>query len=158
MAQAHSGVCSGICHNGAEEDTGEWFYDPIDAMENVLQPSKYQPASHDSCETPAGTRKEHGILNRDVQGHQHQQMFCLNDEKGISQYWMEGFQYISNGVMSVFTEKWIATLEPKKQTNYPYNGKKKGSTEKTECRPEWWPQDICFTGPQHVGKPRMSLV
>jgi hypothetical protein len=60
---------------------------------------------------------------------------------------------------------WVAKLEPKKQTNHPYNGKmKKEMADDPDARPDpektkpyWWPKDIEHREPDHLGKDRKTI-
>ncbi|KAI9766790.1 MAG: hypothetical protein M1840_006265 [Geoglossum simile] len=78
-------------------------------------------------------------------------LYLANTEV-VDQFFETRFKQLQQLVCKVVAKAWIKVIEPKKQTNFPYN---KGNDKK----PPWWPDDVKHKEPDHLMKPeRLKLV
>jgi Protein of unknown function (DUF2841) len=69
---------------------------------------------------------------------------CLGDKDQVDAWFQTRFKQLQQLHCKVVAKAWMKVIEPKKQTNYPYN---KGM----EAKPPWWP-DIRHKEPDHISK------
>jgi Protein of unknown function (DUF2841) len=72
-------------------------------------------------------------------------LYLANTEV-VDQFFETRFKQLQQLVCKVVAKAWIKVIEPKKQTNFPYN---KGNDKK----PPWWPDDVKHKEPDHLMKP-----
>ncbi|KAH3680536.1 hypothetical protein WICMUC_000267 [Wickerhamomyces mucosus] len=76
----------------------------------------------------------------------------LSNTNNIKAHFRSCFREIQQLGCKLIAKVWIRTMEPKKQTNYPY---KNGDLSK----PRWWPFQVRHVEPDHLRKnERMSLL
>ncbi len=70
----------------------------------------------------------------------------------VEDYLIKCFSQLQQLTCSLISKIWIKILEPKKQSNYPYN---RGDSSK----PNWWPVNVRHREPDHLKKPeRVTLM
>lgn len=80
----------------------------------------------------------------------------IGDSVALDEYYRQRFLDIQQLSCKVIAKAWIRVIEPKKQTNHPYNGGKQISDAKPDpekTKPDWWPADVRHREPDHVRKP-----
>ena len=70
----------------------------------------------------------------------------ISDEDAITTFYMTRLRQMQQLMCKVVAKAWIKVIEPKKQSNYPYN---RGN----ESRPSWWPENVRHKEPDHLMKP-----
>lgn len=97
-----------------------------------------------------------------------------DDVQGLAEYYTRGICQIGQNLLKRILKAWIRAKQPKKQSNYPYNGGKNKGQEKIQkeenpgrlTAPDWWcRQEDHEVGrgcrhkePDHQKKPGMLLV
>lgn len=80
-----------------------------------------------------------------VEGYEKLKQISLNDSGVVDLQYFELFNKIQQVACKEIAKAWIKTLEPNKQTSYPY---KLGNA----ARPPWWPEIIKHKEPDHIRK------
>ncbi|GFF76820.1 hypothetical protein IFM62136_09415 [Aspergillus lentulus] len=90
----------------------------------------------------------------------------IGDTPKVLAYYKRSLTHFQQLNCRQIAREFIKFIEPRKQVNYPYNGRKpragaprgeKGDPEKT--KPEWWPIDVIHKEPDHLLKDqRLSLL
>ena len=87
-------------------------------------------------------------------------------ERGLLRlYYEKIFQNLQQTNCRIIAKAYIKLVEPRKQVNYPYNGRKivDGRTQQLDpeaTKPPWWPRGVSHREPDHlpkVGKKRTPL-
>lgn len=77
----------------------------------------------------------------------------LTNKKHLDEYYENRFTQMQQLNCKEIAKAWIKAVEPKKQSQYPYNSK---HTNKGK-RPPWWPHECAYVEPDHLKKPGKSL-
>jgi hypothetical protein len=72
-------------------------------------------------------------------------------------YYEKIFQNLQQTNCRIIAKAYIKLVEPRKQVNYPYNGRKivEGRTQQLDpeaTKPPWWPQGVSHREPDHLPK------
>jgi predicted DNA-binding protein (UPF0251 family) len=72
-------------------------------------------------------------------------------------YYEKIFQNLQQTNCRVIAKAYIKVVEPRKQVNYPYNGRKTvdGRVQQLDpeaTKPPWWPIGVCHREPDHLPK------
>jgi hypothetical protein len=70
----------------------------------------------------------------------------LADYDAVTTFYMTRLRQMQQLMCKVVAKAWIKVIEPKKQSNFPYN---RGD----ESKPSWWPRDVRHKEPDHLMKP-----
>lgn len=75
----------------------------------------------------------------------------------LRHYYEKVFQNLQQTNCRVLAKAYIKLVEPRKQVNYPYNGRKivAGRTRQLdpdETKPPWWPSGVSHREPDHLPK------
>lgn len=89
----------------------------------------------------------------------------IRDGDGLRRYYERAFENLQQTNCRVLAKAYVKLVEPRKQVNYPYNGRKivAGSPKQLdpdETKPPWWPAGVIHREPDHlpkVGKGRSTL-
>ncbi|KAL3472169.1 hypothetical protein BJX99DRAFT_262583 [Aspergillus californicus] len=82
----------------------------------------------------------------------------------LRKYYEKAFESLQQVNCRILAKAYIKLVEPRKQVNYPYNGRKiiSGSPQKLdpeETKPSWWPAGVIHREPDHLKKPgRIQLL
>jgi hypothetical protein len=80
------------------------------------------------------------------------QPLVISDHDAVTTFYMTRLRQMQQLMCKVVAKAWIKVIEPKKQSNFPYN---RGD----ESKPAWWPQDVRHKEPDHLMKPeRLTLL
>ncbi|KAK9457256.1 hypothetical protein V1511DRAFT_159260 [Dipodascopsis uninucleata] len=75
----------------------------------------------------------------------------LSDTSSVTSFLELKFRQLQQLVCKVVSKAWIKVIEPKKQTNHPYN---KGD----KFKPSWWPAQARHKEPDHLMKPERLIL
>ncbi|KAJ5267466.1 hypothetical protein N7478_010274 [Penicillium angulare] len=81
----------------------------------------------------------------------------VNQKDLLRRYYEKVFQNLQQENCRVIAKTYIRLAEPRKQTQYPYNGRKsvEGKTQQfnpEETKPPWWPLGVTHREPDHLPK------
>lgn len=81
----------------------------------------------------------------------------VTDKDALRRYYEKVFQNLQQTNCRVIAKAYVKLVEPRKQVNYPYNGRKivDGETQQLspdETRPPWWPSGVSHREPDHLPK------
>lgn len=81
----------------------------------------------------------------------------IKDKDVLRRYYEKVFQNLQQTNCRVIAKAYVKLVEPRKQVNYPYNGRKivAGSTQQLspdETKPPWWPAGVSHREPDHLPK------
>ncbi|KAK7206057.1 hypothetical protein BZA70DRAFT_275596 [Myxozyma melibiosi] len=76
---------------------------------------------------------------------------AISDSAAVTEFLEAKFRELQQLVCKIVAKAWIKVIEPKKQTNHPYN---KGEGYK----PDWWPSQARHKEPDHLMKPERLLL
>lgn len=84
-------------------------------------------------------------------------LISLRDNGFLRQYYERAFQNFQQTNCRVLAKAYVKLVEPRKQLNYPYNGRKivAGGTQQLdpgETKPPWWPSGVNHREPDHLLK------
>jgi hypothetical protein len=74
------------------------------------------------------------------------QPLVISDHDAVTTFYMTRLRQMQQLMCKVVAKAWIKVIEPKKQSNFPYN---RGD----ESKPAWWPRDVRHKEPDHLMKP-----
>ncbi|KAJ5083019.1 hypothetical protein N7532_012062 [Penicillium argentinense] len=81
----------------------------------------------------------------------------VRDSEFLRRYYEKIFQNLQQTNCRVLAKAYVKLVEPRKQVNFPYNGRKiiSGKTqqlEPDETKPPWWPTGVSHREPDHLPK------
>jgi hypothetical protein len=84
-------------------------------------------------------------------------LISIRDKDFLHRYYEKVFQNLQQTNCRVLAKAFVKLVEPRKQVNYPYNGRKivAGRTqqlEPDETKPPWWPSGVSHREPDHLPK------
>lgn len=84
-------------------------------------------------------------------------LISIRDKDFLQRYYEKVFQNLQQTNCRVLAKAYVKLVEPRKQVNYPYNGRKivAGRTqqlEPDETKPPWWPSGVSHREPDHLPK------
>ncbi|KAJ5707393.1 hypothetical protein N7488_007194 [Penicillium malachiteum] len=84
-------------------------------------------------------------------------LISITDKRSTRRYYDKVFQNLQQTNCRVLAKAYIKLVEPRKQVNYPYNGRKivAGKTQQLdpdETKPPWWPAGVSHREPDHLPK------
>lgn len=74
----------------------------------------------------------------------------ITNEEEVNTFFETRLRQMQQLVCKVVAKCWIKVIEPKKQSNFPYN---RGE----ESKPSWWPANARHKEPDHLMKPGMEF-
>lgn len=86
-------------------------------------------------------------------------MLPVQNQDLLRGYYEKAFTSFKQLNCRILAKAYIKLVEPRKQVNFPYNGRKTvgGVARKfdpEETRPPWWPVGVVHREPDHLNKPR----
>lgn len=84
-------------------------------------------------------------------------LISIRDKEFLRRYYEKVFQNLQQTNCRVLAKAYVKLVEPRKQVNYPYNGRKivDGRTQQLnpeETKPPWWPAGVSHREPDHLPK------
>lgn len=74
----------------------------------------------------------------------------IGDTRAVETFYQTRLRQMQQLMCKVVAKAWIKVIEPKKQSNFPYN---RGD----ESKPSWWPKNVRHKEPDHLMKPGMII-
>ncbi|EAU36686.1 predicted protein [Aspergillus terreus NIH2624] len=132
-------------------------------------PSPRSPSMHDNGESqpPIGYHVESHRPKRKRISHEsvipisincHQRtMLPVQDHGLLRRYYEKAFESLQQINCRILAKAYIKLVEPRKQVNYPYNGRKiiQGTSQQFDpefTKPAWWPAGVTHREPDHLLK------
>ncbi|KAJ8102139.1 hypothetical protein POJ06DRAFT_77837 [Lipomyces tetrasporus] len=84
-------------------------------------------------------------------GHTEYHPLVVCDREAVTAFFEAKFRQLQQLACKVVAKAWIKVIEPKKQSNHPYN---KGD----EFKPDWWPSEARHKEPDHLMKPERLVL
>lgn len=87
----------------------------------------------------------------------HSASIPISDSTSLRRYYEKVFQRVQQSNCRVIAKVYVKIVEPRKQVQYPYNGRKTvaGITQQMspeETKPPWWPLGVSHREPDHLPK------
>ncbi|KAJ5814560.1 hypothetical protein N7474_006337 [Penicillium riverlandense] len=84
-------------------------------------------------------------------------MISVRDADLLGRYYKKAFENLQQTNCRVLAKAYIKLVEPRKQVNYPYNGRKivagtPRQLDPNETKPPWWPSGVSHREPDHLPK------
>lgn len=81
----------------------------------------------------------------------------IRDEDLLRRYYEKAFQNLQQTNCRAIAKVYVKLVEPRKQVNYAYNGRKiiAGRTQQLDpdvTKPPWWPAGVSHREPDHLPK------
>jgi hypothetical protein len=81
----------------------------------------------------------------------------VKDHEFLTLYYEKAFDNIQQTNCRILAKAYVKLVEPQKQVNYPYNGRKviagtKSQLDPDETKPPWWPSRVTHREPDHLPK------
>lgn len=81
----------------------------------------------------------------------------VNHQDQLALYYTQAFDSLQQTNCRILAKAYVKLVEPRKQLNYPYNGRKivEGSPRQFDpqaTRPPWWPSEVTHREPDHLLK------
>ena len=82
----------------------------------------------------------------------------VGDHDLLRRYYEKAFDNFQQLNCRMIAKAWIKLVEPRKQVNHPYNGRKNvgGASQRVDpelTKPRWWPVGVTHKEPDHLPKP-----
>ncbi|KAJ5982346.1 hypothetical protein N7451_012446, partial [Penicillium sp. IBT 35674x] len=115
------------------------------------------PAPSESVKSKANLqrRKRPRIQENNLSGERTR--ISVGDKKFLHRYYRKVFRNLQQTNCRIIAKAYVKLVEPRKQTQYPYNGRKvvAGKTYQLspeETKPPWWPLGVSHREPDHLLK------
>ncbi|KAL2832793.1 hypothetical protein BJY01DRAFT_253723, partial [Aspergillus pseudoustus] len=146
---------------------------PIDTSEFIKAQSK-SPPSPDSTGSPCHSRRSsfsHHMDNhikRKRVSHEYvipmsitcypKTVLPISNQPLLRKYYAKAFDSLQQTNCRILAKAYIKLVEPRKQVNFPYNGRKhiSGTPQQFDpesTKPAWWPSGVTHREPDHLRKP-----
>jgi hypothetical protein len=84
-------------------------------------------------------------------------MISVEDRPLLALYYSKVFQNLQQTNCRILAKAYIKLVEPRKQVNHPYNGRKVVAGNPTQfdpnvSKPPWWPSGVSHREPDHLPK------
>ncbi|KAJ5374496.1 hypothetical protein N7517_006502 [Penicillium concentricum] len=124
--------------------------------------SPFRPTMWPSSESwplqPSAQPKKKNFGGRSLNLASQQKTTISVKERGLLRlYYEKIFQNLQQTNCRIIAKAYIKLVEPRKQVNYPYNGRKivEGRTQQLDpeaTKPPWWPRGVSHREPDHLPK------
>lgn len=89
-------------------------------------------------------------------------MLPIRNRSLLRRYYEKAFESLQQINCRILAKAYIKLVEPRKQVNYPYNGRKiiSGTSQQFDpelTKPAWWPSGVTHREPDHLLKPGRLL-
>ncbi|OJJ02595.1 hypothetical protein ASPVEDRAFT_684132 [Aspergillus versicolor CBS 583.65] len=87
-----------------------------------------------------------------------QTLLPIRNQSLLRKYYEKAFDSLQQTNCRILAKAYIKLVEPRKQVNYPYNGRKNiagvpNQFDPEETKPGWWPAGVIHREPDHLRKP-----
>ncbi|KAJ5779839.1 hypothetical protein N7457_007559 [Penicillium paradoxum] len=150
-AQSQGGL---VAYSGMSMGS-EQMQDPVRLDVPIQQPMWSSPNGFWPTETRP-RRKNFGGRSFNLTSHQTVSI-SVKERDFLRLYYEKVFQNLQQTNCRVIAKAYIKLVEPRKQVNYPYNGRKivEGRTRQLDpeaTKPPWWPLGVSHREPDHLPK------
>lgn len=151
---------------GRPRQRGSWS--PIDSSSASLIPCDWQSDQHRRSRRH-GRRRDLRLQESTIPDLSYETLSLpspsasvirVDDEARLKKYYEKAFDSFQQLNCRVIAKAFIKLVEPRKQVNYPYNGRRASSSPGGERRadpeltkPPWWPVGVTHKEPDHLLKP-----
>jgi hypothetical protein len=85
-------------------------------------------------------------------------MLPIRNKNLLRRYYEQAFDSLQQTNCRILAKAYIRHVEPRKQVNYPYNGRKTiagvpKQFDPENTKPAWWPAGVVHREPDHLRKP-----
>ncbi|CAG8364440.1 unnamed protein product [Penicillium salamii] len=120
------------------------------------QPSKTWSPQQEQAAINQPRRRHFGGRSLNLSSHQSASI-SVKEPEILRLYYEKVFQNLQQTNCRVIAKAYIKLVEPRKQVNYPYNGRKTvdGRVQQLDpevTKPPWWPIGVCHREPDHLPK------
>ncbi|KAJ5393142.1 uncharacterized protein N7487_010783 [Penicillium crustosum] len=121
-----------------------------------FQPTVWPSSEPWPLQASSQPKKDFGGRNLNLALHQRASISVK--ERGLLRlYYEKIFQNLQQTNCRIIAKAYIKLIEPRKQVNYPYNGRKivEGRTQQLNpeaTKPPWWPRGVSHREPDHLPK------
>ncbi|KAJ5308632.1 hypothetical protein N7508_004011 [Penicillium antarcticum] len=122
-----------------------------------VQPETWStPESWPQWQSSRPRKRNFGGQNLNLISHQ-KVSISVKDRDLLRHYYEKIFQNLQQTNCRVLAKAYVKLVEPRKQVNYPYNGRKiiAGRTQQLSpeaTKPPWWPSGVSHREPDHLPK------
>jgi hypothetical protein len=98
------------------------------------------------------------LCNEEVKnGSAKEAMILVEDRDDLALYYKKAFENLQQTNCRTLAKAFVKLVEPRKQVNYPYNGRKivAGTLRQLDpsmTKPPWWPSKVSHREPDHLPK------
>jgi Protein of unknown function (DUF2841) len=90
-------------------------------------------------------------------------MISVKDPDLLALYYEKAFENIQQTNCRILAKAYVKLVEPQKQVNYPYNGRKliagtKSQLDPNVTKPPWWPSEVSHREPDHLPKAGRRII
>jgi hypothetical protein len=90
-------------------------------------------------------------------------IISVRDTDLLGRYYKKAFENLQQTNCRVLAKAYIKLVEPRKQVNYPYNGRKivagtPRQLDPNETKPPWWPSGVSHREPDHLPKSGKKII
>ncbi|KAK9240869.1 hypothetical protein V1525DRAFT_447766 [Lipomyces kononenkoae] len=155
------------------EEAVQVYLSPQSTVSNPSSPTAQTLSEHMPLMTTPSTQKEEVFLSqaqrsrppalfirageqipspqRADDGYTEYYPLVISDREAVTAFLGAKFRQLQQVACKVVAKAWIKVIEPKKQSNHPYN---KGD----EFKPDWWPSEARHKEPDHLMKPERLVL
>ncbi|OQE43266.1 hypothetical protein PENCOP_c003G07847 [Penicillium coprophilum] len=124
--------------------------------ESPFRSTIWPPSESWSLQTNPQPKKNFRGRNLDLASQQRASI-SVKDKGLLRLYYEKIFQNLQQTNCRIIAKAYIKLVEPRKQVNYPYNGRKivDGKTQQLDpdaTKPPWWPRGVSHREPDHLPK------
>ncbi|CAI7654519.1 unnamed protein product [Penicillium pancosmium] len=115
------------------------------------QPSPLSPSKVSKYQWQGISNETHRVLS------DKKVAISVKDHEFLTLYYEKAFENIQQTNCRTLAKAYVKLVEPQKQVNYPYNGRKviagtKSQLDPNETKPPWWPSRVTHREPDHLPK------
>ncbi|KAB8069383.1 hypothetical protein BDV29DRAFT_198706 [Aspergillus leporis] len=118
--------------------------------------SMFQPHAQDGHPAKRKRVSHECVVPMSINCHQ-KTMLPIRNHSLLRKYYEKAFESLQQINCRILAKAYIKLVEPRKQVNYPYNGRKiiSGSSQQFDpelTKPGWWPSGVTHREPDHLLK------
>ncbi|KAJ5737220.1 uncharacterized protein N7483_002345 [Penicillium malachiteum] len=128
-----------------------------DSQSLISPSSSLAPTAPGAAKLGTGLQRGRGLWTEEHSFDVQTAKISVNNKGFLRQYYEKVFQNLQQTNCRVIAKAYIKLVEPRKQIQYPYNGRKAvaGKTQQfspEETKPPWWPLGVSHREPDHLPK------
>ncbi|OJJ49070.1 hypothetical protein ASPZODRAFT_129452 [Penicilliopsis zonata CBS 506.65] len=136
----------------------ERFLQAVALSNSVRMPNDGHAPSQSALVSSERKDINHGTVASTLLDHSEQLEIPVYNSKMLRLYYEKAFEALQQTNCRVLAKAYIKLVEPRKQVNFPYNGRRVISglsrqLDPEETKPGWWPTGVPHREPDHLLKP-----